>query len=82
MTQLQAGAARAVITPTTGQWEWKEVHDDLFAGALALKSGDTTIVLVNVDLGSISKGVADSAKQLAQELTQIPACTARWCSTR
>jgi hypothetical protein len=73
VTQLSAGAARVVITPTTANWDWREVHDDLFARALALKSGDTTIVLVNVDLGSISKEVADRAKQLAQGLTQIPA---------
>ncbi|MCJ7822963.1 MAG: hypothetical protein MUQ26_07820 [Armatimonadetes bacterium] len=42
MSQLRAGAARVVIAPTTGKWQWKEVHDDLYAKAVVVKSGDTT----------------------------------------
>jgi len=62
-----------VITPTTGKWQWKEVHDDLYAKAVVLKSGETTIAIVSLDLGSLGKEVADVAKAQAQELTGIPA---------
>ena len=73
VNQLQAGAARVVITPTIGTWQWRNVHDDLYAKALVLKSGDTSIALVVCDVGSVAKDDMDKAKALAEEITGIPA---------
>jgi hypothetical protein len=58
---LEAGAATADITPPTGYAMWgysarkdkpsDGVRDKLFARALVLKSGDTKIAIVSLDLG-------------------------------
>jgi len=55
---LMAGAAKAKITPTTPQWmagydnnrRSTGVHDDLWARALVLKSGDQVLAIASVDL--------------------------------
>ncbi|HEU0001521.1 MAG TPA: neutral/alkaline non-lysosomal ceramidase N-terminal domain-containing protein [Ktedonobacteraceae bacterium] len=62
MAILQAGAARVVITPPIGvplsgyfvaegrRETARDVHDDLYARALALSDGDTTVAIVTTDL--------------------------------
>lgn len=62
MATFQAGAARVVITPpigvplsgyfvAEGRTETaREVHDDLYARALVLSDGDTTVAIVTTDL--------------------------------
>ena len=62
MATFQAGAARVVITPPIGvplsgyfvaeghTETAREVHDDLFARALVLSDGDTTVAIVTADL--------------------------------
>ena len=62
MSTLQAGAARAVITPPPGvplsgyfaaegrKETARDVHDDLYARALVLNDGEHTIAIVTTDL--------------------------------
>lgn len=78
---LRAGAATVNITPPVGTLInggvgpgiAKEIHDDLFARALVLTDGVTTLVLVTVDTCLVDRAVFDEAKKLAEEKTRIPA---------
>ncbi|HUP22026.1 MAG TPA: hypothetical protein VNB06_03695, partial [Thermoanaerobaculia bacterium] len=67
-TELRAGTARADITPplgsqlygygARGQAVSTAVHDPLYAKALVLSDGATSIAIVNLDLGSFGKPYA------------------------
>ena len=69
--ELEAGAAKADITPPIGfpMWGYAARHDKpsvgvldpLFARALVLKAGEVKIALVGLDLGRGFAGQQDSA---------------------
>jgi neutral ceramidase len=77
---FRVGAARNVITPDlgchiAGYFEDRiaqDVHDDLYARAIVLESGDTSVAIVVCDLIGLQLPDTDKAKQLAEELTGIP----------
>lgn len=81
MSQLRAGAARSAITPSLGvhiagslnDRIAQDIHDDLYARALVLESGDTSLAIVVCDLIVLVREDLDRAKARAQELTGIPA---------
>src|SRR5271170_4687363 len=76
---LEAGLAKADITPTTfgpmyGYANRKcgpanGVHDRLFAKALVLRTGDSRMAIVTLDLGSL---VSDSLRHEVAEKLGIP----------
>jgi hypothetical protein len=78
--EFQAGFATADITPPFG---WRRagsytelistgVHDPLFAKAMVISQGDTTVAVVGNDLCSVPRELTDRARQLAREKTGIP----------
>lgn len=81
MPGLKAGAARSCITPRVGTHMCgyfsdrlsTDVHDDLFAKAIVLENGDTSIALVVCDLIALFKEDIAVLKERAAALTGIPA---------
>ncbi|MCF0069521.1 hypothetical protein LZD49_03500 [Dyadobacter sp. CY261] len=79
-TSFLAGAARVKTTPPLGTRINGDfithyatyIHDDLYAKALALRSGETTVVLVMVDICVMPKEFVDGAKALITSRTGIP----------
>jgi hypothetical protein len=71
--QLRAGTARAEITPPLGSQLYgygargtavsTAVHDPLFAKALVLADGASTIAIVNLDLGSFGRRYAEAVRE-------------------
>ncbi len=81
---LQAGAARVVITPPIGvplsgyfvaegrKETAREVHDDLYARALALSDGSKTVALVTTDLIGLGSEELAMAREVVQRQAGIP----------
>lgn len=81
---LQAGAARVVITPPIGvplsgyfvaegrKETAREVHDDLYARALALSDGSKTVALVTTDLIGLGSEELVMAREVVQRQAGIP----------
>jgi neutral ceramidase len=71
-TELRAGTARADITPPLGSQLYgygargtavsTAVHDPLYAKALVLSDGETTVAIVGLDLGSFGKPHAEAVR--------------------
>lgn len=80
MSQLRAGAARAVITPRlgchiAGYYEDRiaqDLRDDLHAKALVLESGGDYVAVVVCDLIHLPRADAAEAKARAERATGIP----------
>ncbi len=80
MATLRAGAARNVITPNLGchiegyffDRRAEDIHDDLYAKALVLESGDLSLAIVVCDLCAVTRGVVQKARERGHELTHIP----------
>mgnify|MGYP000871069420 FL=1 len=80
MPGLKAGAARSCITPRVGTHMCgyfsdrlsTDVHDDLYAKAIVLENGDTSIALVVCDLIALFKEDIAALKERASALTGIP----------
>lgn len=79
---LRAGAAKAVITPPVGYpmgaWGLRQgvaqaVHDDLYARALVLHDGTTTIGIVALDIVGISKEILAGIRRQTEQLCGITA---------
>lgn len=79
---LRAGAAKAVITPPVGYpmgaWGLRQgvaqgVHDDLYARALVLDDGTTTIGIVALDVAGITKEVLAGIRRQTERLCGITA---------
>jgi len=76
---FKAGAAKVEITPPLGTLingdflphyaRW--IHDPLYAKALVMQSGTTTIAFVVIDIMSISKELADLIKEDIYQRTGI-----------
>ncbi|HUT35264.1 MAG TPA: neutral/alkaline non-lysosomal ceramidase N-terminal domain-containing protein [Planctomycetota bacterium] len=82
MSQLQAGAAKANITPYVGAFlagfgsrdhGCEGVHDELFARALALQSGDTALAIVSCDLIGLTRDSIEVIRKQIEAATGIPA---------
>lgn len=77
---LQAGAAKAVITPPLGMdivggfspAPSTYVHDDLHARCITLDDGKTKLAIAVVDLVGISEQVCNEAKRQITERFKIP----------
>jgi hypothetical protein len=79
--QLLAGAAKANITPYVGAFldgfrgrdkGCEGVHDELFAKALVLKSGETTVAIVACDLIGLTSDSVESIRREVEGATGIP----------
>ena len=76
---FQAGAAQVDITPPLGTLingdfithYARFIHDPLFAKALVLQKGDTTIALVIVDICAMPRDFLDEVKLMIQQQTGI-----------
>ena len=80
MRRLRVGAGRTVITPPlgahiAGYFEDRiavDVHDDLYAQALVVESGEEVAALVECDLIQLHLEDVNRARVLAEEQTGIP----------
>lgn len=80
MAQFRAGAARSVITPTigchiAGYYEDRiavDIHDELYAKALVLESGDTVLAICVCDLIGLPGEDVTRARRAVREVTGIP----------
>ena len=77
---LSAGTATAIITPPVGTWlegyGGKDhgsvgVHDELYAHALVVDDGDTTVGLVSCDLLGVDRRLVMEARRIAAEATGL-----------
>ncbi len=82
MAQLLAGAAKANITPYVGAFlagfgnrdhGCEGVHDELFARALVLQSGDTIVAIVSCDLIGLTRSSIEAVRKQIEAATGIPA---------
>jgi hypothetical protein len=80
MPELLAGTASVDITPNLGchmvgyfnDRLATGIHDPLFARAIALRAGDTTLGFVICDVIDVPADVVDAAKARIQQLTGVP----------
>jgi len=81
MAQLLAGAARANITPYVGAFlagfgnrdhGSEGIHDELFARALVLRTGETTVALVACDLIGLTFESVATIRERVEAATGIP----------
>ena len=81
-SSLLAGAAQVDISPDTSQFLWgyphvarmsTGIHDPIFASALFLGHGATSVIFIACDVLFISKDLAHCARQRIQELTGVSA---------
>jgi len=78
---LFAGVAREKITPKVGgflfgyndQTKSDSIHDDLMATALALKSGDTSTIILSIDVCLIHNTICEEIRSKIAAETGIPA---------
>ena len=78
---LFAGVAREKITPEVGgflfgyndQTKSDSIHDDLNATALALKSGDTSVIIISIDVCLIHNTICEEIRSKIAAETGIPA---------
>src|SRR5690606_15489478 len=81
--KAQAGAARTSLTPYWGveltgwgyylERTWQTVHDPLFATALVIDNGATSIGIVSLDLMVIGSEFTADVRRMAAEATGLPA---------
>ena len=89
MPTLQAGAAVVDITPKLGCHMLgyfhdrlaADVHDPLYAKAIALSDGETTIGFVVCDLIVVPMEVVNAAKAIIHERLGVPAANVLVCGT-
>ena len=81
-SSLQAGAAQVDISPDKSQFLWgyphvarmsTGIHDPIFASALYLRDGATSVIFIACDVLFISKDLAHRARRRIQELTGVSA---------
>ena len=82
MGRLRAGVGASVITPPVGYHfgtafryrlgKATGIHDDLWAKALVLDDGETTLAIVGMDVVGISEECAETIRERVEEETGIP----------
>ena len=84
MSTLLAGAARTCITPPVGtplagyfaaegrNETARETHDELYARALVIGDGDTTLAIVTTDLLGIGDDIVSSVRDVVAREVAIP----------
>lgn len=78
---LRVGLARTNITPPLGanmpggffHRGGALVHDDLYATAMVIDNGETTVALVGLDALSVRRSTVEAGRSIAQEEAGIPA---------
>lgn len=86
---LSIGAAQRTISPPLGTHmagyyhvrPASAIHDDLFARAMVIDDGETTIALVTCDLVSIREESVVNAREQVEEATRIPGGNVLICCT-
>ncbi|MDE2817343.1 MAG: neutral/alkaline non-lysosomal ceramidase N-terminal domain-containing protein [Chloroflexota bacterium] len=86
---LSIGAAQRTISPPLGTHmagyyhvrPASAIHDDLFARAMVIDDGETTIALVTCDLVSIREESVVNAREQVEEATHIPGGNVLICCT-
>lgn len=82
MNTLKAGAARVHITPYVGAFlagfgnrdhGCEGIHDELFARALALESGETTVAIASCDLIGLTRESVEAIRKQVEAATGIAA---------
>jgi hypothetical protein len=89
MTQLNAGLARANITPPAGiplvgfagRGPAQGVHDDLLATTLALESGGTRALVVTADLISFTETFTAGVREEIARRTGVPSANILLCAS-
>ncbi|HZP82470.1 MAG TPA: hypothetical protein VFB21_12590 [Chthonomonadaceae bacterium] len=89
MAALQAGIARAVITPPigiamsgfAGRGPAEGIHDELLATALALESGETRALVIAADLLYFPDPVTQEVKAEVARRTGVPASHILLCAS-
>ena len=79
-SSMQAGFARADITPDVGMLNWTrpnaqpygEVHDPIFARALVIADGNTRVALIGWDLLDAREHAVDRIRKAVSQATEIP----------
>ena len=77
--EVKVGYAREIISPSDipcgmdGDYEAQSVNDDLFATAVAISDGETTVLLITLDVIYISKTMHSEMISSITEGTSIPA---------
>lgn len=78
--ELRVGAAQVKITPPVGigmagyyfERGAQGTHDELFARAIVIQSGDTRVALVGLDLIGTTRPMVETARQIIEKETGIP----------
>ena len=86
---FRAGAAEVLITPPLGismsgyynDRKADDVHDELYAHALVLESGEAKAALVVCDIIGLDRSLASESRQMIEERTGIPAAAVMICCT-
>ena len=89
MNSISAGVARVIISPPVGIYlvgmERAEsshgLHDDLFATAVAIKDGNTELVILSVDILFFMPALIEAVQKLVSAETGLPASHIMFCAT-
>ena len=69
---FKTGYARCIFTPTPPIGKFTSVHDDLYATCVAVNDGEKTLLLLSIDMKSMSINGNDNLKALISHGTGIP----------
>jgi len=69
---FKTGYARCVITPNVPAGKFSIVHDDLYATCVAVNDGEKTLLLLSIDMKSMSINDNDNIKSIISNSTGIP----------
>ena len=70
---FKTGYARVAITPSVPIGEYTKVHDDIYGTCLAINDGETTVLFVSIDMGSMMEDKCDGLRNKIKSVTKIPA---------
>ncbi len=71
-TAFKTGYARCTFTPTPPIGQFSTVHDDLYATCVAVNDGEKTLLLLSIDMKSMSINDNDNIKSIISNSTGIP----------
>ena len=71
---FRTGYSRAVITPNVGFpiEDFTKVENDLCATCVAVFDGDSTVILISIDLHSITESQCDGIRNRIKNVTGVP----------
>ena len=71
-TAFKTGYARCVFTPGVPIGKFSTIHDDLYATCVAVNDGEKTLLLISIDMKSMSITNNDNLKAIISNGTGIP----------